>query len=73
MNVKQLIELLQEQDPEAQVHYAYPSGDHWRTTVCPEVTDVEEGHVKHSDYHRDTVLVDEEKVDAKSTVVVVLS
>jgi hypothetical protein len=51
MNVKELMEALSGMDPEATVHFAYNYGDHWRTTVAPEVGDVREGYVAHSSCH----------------------
>jgi len=52
MKVKDLIEQLGYMDPEADVHYAYNYGDHWRTEVAPKVGRVDEGAVVYSDYHR---------------------
>jgi hypothetical protein len=52
MKVSQLIEQLQYMDKDAEVHFAYGYGDHWRTTVAPKVSQVFEGAVVFSDYHR---------------------
>ena len=52
MQVKDLIELLQQESPEAEVHFSYNYGDHWRTQVAPTVDSVEVGYVTFSDYHR---------------------
>jgi hypothetical protein len=41
MNVKELIALLSNEDPEAKVHVVYPSGDYWRTQLAPEVMRVD--------------------------------
>jgi len=60
MQVKELIEMLQGMDPEAQVHYAYNYGDHWRTEVAPKVDRVDEGAVVYSDYHRMDKMVENE-------------
>jgi hypothetical protein len=75
MTVQELMNLLKLEDPEAQVHFAYPSGDHWRTVIAVQVTDVDEGFVKHSAYHNKPVLVDpdESKDDPDVTCVVVLT
>ena len=59
MQVKDLIEQLQSMNPEAEVHFTYCYGDHWRTQVAPTVDTVEEGVVKYSDYHRMDKLMDE--------------
>jgi tRNA/tmRNA/rRNA uracil-C5-methylase (TrmA/RlmC/RlmD family) len=60
MQVKDLIEQLQGMNPEAEVHYAYNYGDHWRTEVAPRVDRVDEGVVEFSEYHRMDKMVDSE-------------
>lgn len=60
MKVKDLIEQLGRLDAEADVHFAYGYGDHWRTTVAPKVSRVFEGVVERSDYHQMDKLVDDE-------------
>ena len=52
MKVSELIELLQMESPDAEVHFSYNYGDHWRTQVAPTVDSVETGYVTYSDYHR---------------------
>jgi hypothetical protein len=52
VQVKELIEMLQDMNPEADVHFAYNYGDHWRTEVAPKVGSVDEGAVVYSEYHR---------------------
>ena len=64
MKVSELIEMLEEMDQDAEVHYAYNYGDHWRTEVAPKVDSVDEGAVEYSDYHRMDKLVDEDDEDA---------
>jgi hypothetical protein len=60
MLVKDLIEALEGMDPEAEVHFSYNYGDHWRTEVAPEVEQVKRGYVGYSDYHCMDKLLDEE-------------
>ena len=78
MQVFQLIEQLMDLDPNAEVHFTYNYGDHWRTQVAPTVDSVTEGSVKYSDYHRMHKLVDnfddegDEVVDETLQRVVVL-
>ena len=60
MRVQDLIELLQQENPEAEVHFSYNYGDHWRTQVAPTVDSVETGYVKYSDYHRMHKVTDDE-------------
>jgi hypothetical protein len=59
MKVKDLIEQLGYMDAEAEVHFSYNYGDHWRTEVAPTVDSVSEGLVKYSDYHSMDKLMDE--------------
>ena len=60
MKVSQLIEELGFMDPNAEVHFSYNYGDHWRTEVAPRADSVLEGVVKYSDYHRMDKMVDDE-------------
>lgn len=60
MQVFQLIEQLMDMDPNAEVHFSYNYGDHWRTEVAPRVGSVLEGVVKYSEYHRMDRLLDED-------------
>jgi hypothetical protein len=61
MKVSQLIEELQMMDADAEVHFSYNYGDHWRTTVAPRVGEVFEGVVERSDYHCMDKLVDDDE------------
>ena len=60
MKVKDLIEQLSYMNAEAEVHFSYGYGDHWRTQVAPTVDSVEEGVVEWSGYHSMDKMVDEE-------------
>ena len=60
MQVYQLIEQLEYLDPNAEVHFSYNYGDHWRTEVAPVVGEVREGVVEFSEYHRMDKMVDDE-------------
>jgi len=60
MQVKELIEQLQGMNPEAEVHFAYNYGDHWRTEVAPKVDRVDEGAVVYSEYHRMDKMLEEQ-------------
>jgi hypothetical protein len=85
MQVKELIEMLQDMDQDAEVHFAYNYGDHWRTEVAPKVGSVDTGAVVYSEYHRMDKILDtdgdcefdeetgEEIVDESTRRVVVLS
>jgi hypothetical protein len=68
MLVKELIEQLQYMNQDAEVHFAYNYGDHWRTEVAPKVSQVFEGAVEFSDYHRmDKLVTDEEDMYDEET------
>jgi hypothetical protein len=60
MKVSQLIESLKYLDQDAEVHFSYNYGDHWRTEVAPKVSQVDEGLVAYSEYHRMDKIVEEE-------------
>ena len=60
MKVSELIEQLGYMDKDAEVHFSYNYGDHWRSQVAPKVSQVFEGVVEFSDYHRMDKLVEDE-------------
>ena len=60
MKVWELQEMLKYVDKDADVHFTYNYGDHWRTQVAPKVRDVSEGAVTYSDYHRMDKMLDDE-------------
>ena len=62
MTVQELIEILGNYQQDAEVHYSYGAGDHWRTTVAPAVCQIHDGTVQYSDYHRMDTLVDEDEL-----------
>ena len=74
MRVADLIEELKYMDQDAEVHFEYNYGDHWRTTVAPKVTQVQEGNVVWSEYHRMPKVAeydgDEEDAETLQTVVI---
>ena len=63
MQVKELIEMLQDMDQDAEVHYAYNYGDYWKTEVAPAVSMVDTGAVVYSDYHRMDKIVENDEGD----------
>ena len=67
MQVSQLIEMLGYMDPEAEVHFAYNYGDHWRTQVAPKVDSVGERVVEYSSYHSmDKIVEDDDCYDEET-------
>ena len=78
MLVKDLIEQLGYMNPEAEVHFSYNYGDHWRTEVAPKVSRVDEAVVEYSEYHRMDKIAsedyddeDEEAIASQRRVVVI--
>jgi hypothetical protein len=67
MKVAQLIEQLQDMDPNADVHFSYNYGDHWRTQVAATIDRVDEGYVEHSDYHNMDKVIDQDDFDDEDT------
>ena len=61
LTVADLIAELQLMPQDAEVHFQYNYGDHWRTQVAPKVTEVYEGHVEFSDYHRMDMVTDDDE------------
>jgi hypothetical protein len=61
MTVKELIELLENENKEEDVYFSYNYGDHCNTTVAQEVSDVEKLTIVYSEYHRMHRLVDEDE------------
>jgi hypothetical protein len=74
MTVKELMTTLEDFDPNMEVKFAYNFGDYWGTEVASNVTEVDEGQVKYSDYHRmdkvtESVDEDEEEFYVKTVVI----
>ena len=69
MKVADLILELQDMNPEADVHFAYNYGDHWRTEVAPKISNVREGVVEFSEYHRMDKVANEDYDDEDEGVV----
>ena len=68
MKVSDLIAKLEFMDPDAEVHFSYNYGDHWRTEVAPKISQVSEGVVEFSEYHRmDKLITDEEDIYDEDT------
>ena len=59
MKVSELIQLLEDQDPDAEVAIQQPTHDHWRTQLANTVRGVEVVPVKHSAYHDAEAIEDE--------------
>lgn len=60
MTVSELMQELSQMPMNADVHFAYNYGDHWRTLVAPAVQEVEHGRVSYSAYHQMDAVKDNE-------------
>lgn len=72
MKVSELIAQLHHEDPNAEVHFSYNYGDHWRTQVAPKVRRIKVCPIEHSEYHSMPRVLDEEhpRADTAATAVV---
>jgi hypothetical protein len=52
MNVRQLINILKEMDPDMDVYFAYDSKDYWGSVITSEVNTVGKDRLAWSEYHR---------------------
>ena len=73
MKVKELIERLEDFNPEAEVHFSYTYGDYWRTEVAPKVYSLDEGMIVYSDYHQMDKLIEDDSDENEVKKVVVIS
>ena len=58
MKVSELIERLQNLDPDMEVMFEHPAHDHWRTVLASEVSQVSENTVRYAEYHRQHVIAE---------------
>jgi hypothetical protein len=68
MTVNELKEYLEQFDGDMEVKFSYNFGDYWRTQVAEDISDVEEGYVKYSDYHRMDKIDEDEDEDSERVV-----
>ena len=61
MTVAELIERLQNFDPNMEVKIAQPTHDHWKNVLASDIDDVDELEVEYSDYHSSLVIGDGEE------------
>ena len=72
MTVRDLKEMLEDQDDSMEVHIAYNYGDYWKTEVAPKASDADTRMVRYSDYHR-MDKIDEDGDEDNSREVFVIS
>ena len=70
MTVKELMDALENFDPNMEVKFSYDFGDYWNTKVASEVADVDEGQIKYSSYHRMYKVDDNDLDDSKIVVII---
>jgi hypothetical protein len=68
MTVNELKEYLEQFDGEMEVKFSYTSSDYWRTQVAQDISDVEEGYVTYSDYHRMNKVSEDQDDDTERVV-----
>ncbi len=77
MRVKDLIEELENFDPESEVVFSYGYNDYWNTTVAAPAEYIDEGQVTYSEYHRQDkgVELDDDEMDSDNRIrnVVIIS
>lgn len=77
MRVRDLIEELENFDPESEVVFSYQYGDYWNTTVAAPAEYIDEGTVTYSEYHRQDKVVemDDDETDSDNRIrnVVIIS
>ena len=63
MTVQEMIAALQNFAPDQKVGFAFPSGDYWGNVLVREVTSVDEGEVRYSNYHESNTLLGADDYD----------
>jgi len=66
MRVKDLMQELENFDPESEVVFSYCYGDYWSTVVAAPVDNIEQGFVTYSAYHQQDKIVemDDDEMDS---------
>lgn len=63
MTAQELIEILQDLDPETEIYVQHTAGDYWKTQLASPIRDGDFGRIENSEYHRQSRVVDEEPSD----------
>jgi hypothetical protein len=72
MTVKELMNTLEDFDENMEVKFAYNFGDYWGTEVASNITEIDEGQVRYSDYHRMDKVTDYDDEDDNIKTVVII-
>jgi hypothetical protein len=73
MTVRDLIKMLEGEDPELQVRIAQPTHDHWRSIKAAVPRSIEVLPVKRSEYHSADVISSYDEADGDTLDVLVIS
>ena len=60
MTAQELIEILQDLDPETEIYVQHTAGDYWRTKLASPVENGDYGKVTYSSYHNQHKVMDED-------------
>lgn len=73
MTAQELIEILQDLDPETEIYVQHTAGDYWKTQLASEVENGDFGHINHSSYHNQNKVVEEGEEEDDTKEVFLLS
>ena len=73
MTAIELIEILQELDPETEVHVQHTASDYWKTTLSSPVSGGDYGIIGYSSYHNQYRVIEEGSESEKPEEVFLLS
>ena len=63
MTAQELIEILQDLDPETEIYVQHTAGDYWRTKLASPIENGDYGKVTYSSYHNQHKVSDEDYDD----------
>ncbi len=72
VTVKDLIEMLSEQDPNLPVVFGYDYGDHCHSTIAGKVHHVDIGTIRYSEYHRQHVVANEKEEEPEGVEALII-
>ena len=60
MTAQELIEILQDLDPETKIYVQHRAGDYWKTKLASLVEDGNLGYITYSSYHNQNKVMEDE-------------
>jgi hypothetical protein len=60
MTKAEFIEYLEGYDDNQELYVVHTAGDYWKSQLASPIESMEEGYIKHSDYHRQAVVDNED-------------